>query len=120
MTTDRLPLLIDRFVRAAEQHNIAIEAMDAAAANRQAAILSGLFTSIRATGISGETAFQQLLEHTSPPVAGMAAVYLLSRRPELALPVLERLALSPGMLGFRAKAALDRWRQGEWDLPGTA
>ena len=116
MTEVSLELLIIRFTRAAEQHYLAVEALDEATANRQAVILAGLYASIRKQGTTGDEELRTLLQHDSPPVAGMAAVYLLARNPQLALPVLERLSALPGLLGFRARAAVDRWNNGEWDL----
>jgi hypothetical protein len=116
MDEKSLERLLSRFIRAAEAHNLAVEGLDAAAANRQAVILTGLYASIRTHGTGGRDSLAQLLDHDSPAVAGMAAIYLLPSAPELALPVLERLAASPGLLGFRARAALDRWQSGEWEL----
>ena len=109
-TESTLDTLIHRFARAAERLSEAIDALDETAANRQSAILTALNESIRKQGAAGTAKLQSLLEHPSASVAATAALYLLDQKPDLAEAVLERVAKTEGMLGFRAQVALERWR----------
>ena len=67
-----------------------------------------------AEGAAGKERFLSLLAHPDPAVAGMAAVYVISSDTEQSLATLRRLEKEPGLLGFRATAAIVRWQKGEW------
>ena len=116
MSDDTVQRIILRFARAAARHNRALEAMDEAEANRQAFMISRLFAGIVAHGMAGRTGLLVLLTSDQPAVAGMAAIYSLRYAPQDALPVLQRLAGEPGLLGFRAGMAIERWERGEWEI----
>jgi len=116
MPDETLERLILRFARAAERHNAALEAMDEAGANRQAFLISRLFAGIVTHGIAGRAGLLVLLTSEQPAVAGMAAVYSLRFAPQEALAVLRRIAGEPGLLGFRAGMAIERWDRGEWEI----
>jgi hypothetical protein len=114
METDKLERLLDRFARAARRHHEALEAMEEGEANRQAHLLARLAAGIGDAGSAGVAGLVALTCVPDPSVAGMAAVYLLPRDPETALRVLRRVAREPGLLGFRAGVAVERWEKGEW------
>ena len=107
--------LLQRFASAASAHHAALEAMDAGRADQHARMTGALHTAIMAAGAPGREQFLSLLDHPDPVVAGMAAVYLITDASERSLTTLRRLAAEPGLLGFRAAAAIDRWHNGEWD-----
>lgn len=115
MQKNPLDTLLQRFAIAAAAHAAALEAMDAERAGRHARMTGALHQSIMAAGDAGKHKFLSLLDHPDPVVAGMAAVYVITTDSELSLATLQRLAREPGLLGFRAAAAIDRWHNGEWD-----
>ena len=110
-----LDKLLQRFAIAAAAHHAALEAMDAERANQHARMTGALHQSIMAAGLPGKDRFLSLLDHPDPVVAGMAAVYLIRDATEKSLATLQRIAGEPGLLGFRAAAAIDRWCSGEWE-----
>ncbi len=114
MQKDRLDRLLLRFAIAAAAHHAALEAMNGERAEHHARMTGALQKSIMAAGAAGKEKFLSLLEHPDPVVAGMAAVYLITSNTEQSLATLRRLANEPGLLGFRAAAAIDRWHNGEW------
>ncbi|AJE04801.1 hypothetical protein [Geobacter pickeringii] len=116
MVDERLERLLHRFAAAASLHAAAVEAMDEEGARHHAAIVQRLYGEIVRCGAEGREELVLLAERGGGPVAGMAAVYSLRHAPERCVPVLRRLAGEPGLLGFRASVALDRWERGEWEL----
>jgi hypothetical protein len=114
MQTDRLDKLLQRFTIAATAHHAALEAMNAEQAGHHARMTGALFTAIMATGTAGRERFSVLLDHDDPVVAGMAAVYVISSDTARSLATLQRVATEPGLLGFRAAAAIERWQSGDW------
>jgi hypothetical protein len=70
-----------------------------------------------AAGLPGQEWLLSLLDDERLPVAGMAAVYGMRSNPDRCVTVLCHIAREPGLLGFRAAAALERWKAGDWDLP---
>lgn len=118
MPDDTLTRLLSRFSTAAEAHHAALEAMDEERANTHARMISGLYQAIMREGLTGQAALLTLLESESPVVAGMAAVYSMDVATEICLIVLRRVAAEPGLLGFRASVAVERWEAGTWEHPG--
>lgn len=114
MEVPQLERLLERFARAARHHYDALEIMDDETANRQAAILARLAAGILAEGEAGEARLVRLANNSDPVIAGMAAVFLLPKEPEQALAVLRRVEQESGLLGFRARCAIERWERGEW------
>lgn len=112
----RLPLLIRRFIAAATAHGEALEAMDEARADRHAAMLACLYQEIVACGPEGRAGLLEAAERGTGAAAGMAAVYSLSHDAPRSLAILRRLAREPGLLGFRASVAIERWEKGELTL----
>lgn len=104
--------LAEWFVKAAIRHAEAIEAMHAEAAAAQVEDLDRFYAALKREG--GMELFLTLLDHESPDVCGMAAVYAMREAPARCTAALVRLAKLPGLIGFRAQAALERWESGEW------
>jgi len=113
----RIQLLLRRFARAALAHHAALEALDAELSETQARILAGLHDSLVSSGEQGVEKLLDLVNSNNPAVAGMAAVYSLQRDSGACLATLRRIAQEPGLLGFRAGMAVERWEAGEWDGP---
>lgn len=116
MPDETLERLIARFARAAAKHHAALEIMDDEEANRQAFLISRLFAGIVAHGTVGRSRLLVLMASDQPAVAGMAAVYSLRFATFEALPILRRIAGEPGLLGYRASVAIERWERGEWEI----
>jgi hypothetical protein len=114
MQKDPLDILLHRFAIAAAAHHASLEAMNAERADHHARMTGALHQSIMAKGTEGKQRFLALLDHPDPAVAGMAAVYVITTNTGLSLATLRRVASEPGLLGFRAAAAIDRWNNGEW------
>jgi hypothetical protein len=117
MKDEKLTRLLHRFAAAAVAHYQALEAMDEERANSHAHMIAGLYRSIVGTGESGRQALLELADDNDPVVAGMAAVYSIRYDSKRCLAVLGRVALEPGLLGFRARVAVERWESGEWRGP---
>jgi hypothetical protein len=111
----RLQRLLQRFVIAAQAHHAALEGLDAERAEAQARMLAGLYEALAGSGNPGLEKLLALVDSSDPVVAGMAAVYSLRRDSGRCLRTLRRVATEPGLLGFRAAMAIERWEAGEWD-----
>jgi hypothetical protein len=117
MSEEILTRLLHRFAIAAMAHHEALEAMDEGQANAHARLISGLHRSVIGAGEAGREALLAMVEDPNPVVAGMAAVYSIHYESGRCLSVLRRVALEPGLLGFRAGVAVERWESGEWQGP---
>lgn len=115
MNSQALDRLLHRFAMAAKSHHEALEAMDADRAEQHARMVAALYSAIMAAGQLGKEQFSTLLEYPEPVVAAMTAVYLIREETEKSLKILQSVATEPGLLGFRAAAAIERWQNGEWD-----
>lgn len=111
----RLDRLLKRFAVIARAHHEAIESMDAERAETQARMISALYETLVREGQQGEERLLDLVDSLDPIVAGMAAVYSIRRDTERCLAALHRVAKEPGLLGFRAEMAIQRWESGEWE-----
>jgi len=114
MQDEKLTRLLQRFTATALAHNQALEDMNEERANTQARMVAGLYRSIIDSGESGRLALLEMVDDNDPVVAGMAAVYSIRYDSKRCLAALARVALVPGLLGFRAKMAIERWESGEW------
>jgi len=114
MKDDKLTLLLQRFAATAKAHHKALEELNEERGNTCAQMLAGLHRSIIGTGESGKQALLELVGDIDPVVAGMAAVYSIRYDSKRCLATLNRVALEPGLLGFRAQMAIERWESGEW------
>lgn len=110
----RLQRLLHRFALAALAHHAALEDLDAGRAEAQARMLAGLHEALANAGEEGLEKLLELVDHSDPVVAGTAAVYSIHRDNGRCLATLRRVATAPGLLGFRARAAIERWESGEW------
>lgn len=117
MPDDMLKLLLHRFAVASKAHYEALQAMDENGANAHARMISGLHRSIVGGGAAGREALLAMVDDPNPVVAGMAAVYSIRHDSGRCLAVLGRIAQEPGLLGFRAGVAVERWENGEWRGP---
>lgn len=109
---EKVTKLISWFVKAALRHAAAIEAMQEEETLVQVECLNRFYLALKRE--EGLEQFLVLLEHEEPAVAGMAAVYAMRETPQRCSATLVRIAKEPGLIGFRAQAALDRWESGEW------
>ncbi len=111
----RLQRLLQRFAFAAQAHHAALESLAAERAESQARMIAGLYEAVAGCGEQGLERLQALVDSSDPVVAGMAAVYSLRHNSSHCLATLRRLAAEPGLLGFRAGMAIERWESGNWD-----
>ena len=109
---EKVTKLIGWFVKAALRHAEAMEALEDELALAEVQDLNRYYHALRREG--GMERFLELLDHQDPAVAGMAAVYAMRQAPPRCRAVLVRISRLPGLIGFRAKAALERWERGEW------
>jgi hypothetical protein len=114
MPDDKLTRLLHRFATTAKAHFKVLEEMNEERANTHAQMIVGLYRTIIGTGECGKQALLELVGDNDPVVAGMAAVYSIRYDSKRCLSTLERVALEPGLLGFRAQMAIERWASGEW------
>ncbi|WP_170115481.1 hypothetical protein [Melittangium boletus] len=74
------------------------------------------YKKLRDHGEAGRDALAGLLTHSRMDVRVYAAGFLLSDRPEQALPVLREAAKGEGLIPFEASQALKYWDEGTWSL----
>lgn len=113
-TEARLIMLLQRFALAARSHQAALEALNTERAETQTRLLAGLHESLANSGEQGLEKLRELVSSSDPVVAGMAAVYSIRLDSGPCLATLRRVAKEPGLLGFRAAMAIERWESGEW------
>jgi len=114
MLDEKLTRLLQRFAETATAHFQAMEEMNEERANTYSRMIAGLHRSIIDAGESSKQALLDLVDDKDPVVAGMAAVYSIQYDSKRCLSTLRRVALEPGLLGFRAQVAIERWESGEW------
>ncbi len=114
MQDDKLRRLLHRFAATASAHYQVLEEMNEERASIYAHMIDGLYRSIIGTGEIGSRALLELIDDMNPVVAGMAAVYSIRYDTKRCLATLERVSQVPGLLGFRARMAIERWESGEW------
>lgn len=110
---EKIAKLIDWFAKAAVRHAEAIDAMQEEAAAAQVEDLDRFYAAVRREG--GLETFLLLLDVDDARVAGMAAVYAMREDPVRCRAVLAKIAALPGLIGFRAQTALERWDSGDWN-----
>jgi len=89
---------------------------DANAGNEYARRYVAAFERLRDFGSEGRDALRSLMADERADVRVMAAAFLLRHSEQEALSVLRREANQPGLVGFGAQQALDRWKDGTWSL----
>lgn len=115
MPEEKLARLLSRFAAAAKAHHAALEIMDEERGNAHARMIEALHKSLLREGQSGVAGLLALVDSNDLVVAGMAAVYTIHLDPERCLAALRRVAAEPGLLGFRASVAIERWETGGWE-----
>lgn len=105
--------LIEWFRKAAIRHAEAMENMQEEICAAQVEDLGRFYAAVLREGALD--LFLTLLNNEDVRVAGMAAVYAMREEPVRCREVLARLSALPGLAGFRAQAALERWDSGDWN-----
>jgi hypothetical protein len=108
--------LVARFAEAARNHYDATLQGDWRKANKNAKRIADIFHSLVATGEEGKQALLELTNGKDLAVASMAATFSLKYATTQATAVLERIAIQPDLLGFKAQQSLKRWQEGSWQL----
>jgi|GEM_PF-452865 len=116
MSTEHIHEIVNEFADAAIKQGNHTEAGKWNKANKEIGRMNHLFDELLFSGIEGLHALLALTESHNKSVALMAAVYLLRYYPEPCLSVLDRLANESGLIGFGAQQAIQRWKEGHWDL----
>lgn len=114
MRDDNLIRLLHRFAATAKAHHQALNDMDEDRANTHAQMIAKLYQSIIGSEENSRQALLELVNDKDPVVSGMAAVYSIRLDSKPCLAALGRVGLEPGLLGFRARVAIERWESGEW------
>jgi hypothetical protein len=84
--------------------------------NRYAKKYIAAVKQLRIHGEAGRDALEALLIHERMDVRVKAAAFLLSDRPEKAVPILQEASKGKGMIPFAASRALKSWEEGTWQL----
>jgi hypothetical protein len=108
--------LIDVFVAAVIGQHEALANGDWRTGNPLAKKYDAAFRKIIEHGDEGRNALLALIEHPNVAVAEMSAVYSLKYSPDQCLKVLRQLSREPGLVGFGAQQAIQRWEEGAWQL----
>ncbi|WP_095976979.1 DUF2019 domain-containing protein [Melittangium boletus] len=108
--------LTEEFARNVAAQTDAIMRGDRGGGNKEAKRYVAAYKKLRDHGEAGRDALSRLLTHSRMDVRVYAATFLLSDRPEQALPVLREAAKSEGLIPFEASQALKYWDEGTWSL----
>jgi hypothetical protein len=111
--TDRL---ITDFVEATKKHYEATMAGNWRETNKQAKRIRKAFQGIKSAGENARQALLAQTENQDLAVASMAAAYSLKYSTKQAQTILQHIAEEPGIIGFGAQQALQRWEEGDWHL----
>lgn len=110
---EKVAKVIEWFCKAATRHAEAMENLQEEVCAAQVADLDRFYAAVLREGALDH--FLTLLDNEDVRVAGMAAVYAMREEPVRCREVLVRLSTLPGLTGFRAQAALERWDSGDWN-----
>ncbi len=102
----------ERYEHAAIDHGKYISKGNSTACNRAHDRLHRALKELRGQPDRGEAALLALAGHTDEAVRTWAATHLLRLRPDVATPVLERIAAGSGVIAFDALMVLKEWRAG--------
>jgi hypothetical protein len=116
MTIHTVDGLIERFSQAAKRHYVASLAGDWRTANKEAVLIRETIQRLRNLGEPARDALLAQTDNQDLSVSSLAAVYSLKYAPDKSISVLTRIAKEPGLIGFEAKQALQRWVEGQWNL----
>lgn len=110
--------LISEYRYHAFQHGVADEGVgNPRLGNRHANHVARLRRELLARGVEGRSAILDLMQDPSPAVRGWASAHALEIDEARARPVLEALALEPGIHGFSAGIVLEEWAKGTLRFP---
>jgi len=116
MTEQKVEELIEKFTQAVKSHYMATLVGDWRNANKEAAKIRKTIKRLRSLGENAREALLAQTDSQDLAVSSMAAVYSLKYAPERSISVLTRIAKEPGLIGFEAEQALQRWNEGELNL----
>lgn len=108
--------LVNEFAECVDSQSRSIEQGDAKSGNDYAKRYIAAFEKLRDAGDSGRDALAMLFDDHRPAVRIMAASFLLRHSEKEAMEVLKRDSREPGLVGFGAQQALQRWQEGTWNL----
>jgi hypothetical protein len=106
----------ERYEKAAVDHGKYIKNGNSAACNRAYDRMHRALKELRTQPDRGETTLLGLVKHPDESVRVAAATHLLSLKPDVAIPVLERVASGSGLVAFDAFMVLKEWRKGRLKL----
>lgn len=109
-------ILVEQFAEGAEKSFEAMMKGDWRENNKWVKRQIKAFQEITAIGDAAREELLTLLEHENLRVASAAATFSLKYATEKSIATLERVAQEPGMIGFGAQQALQRWKEGSWQL----
>ncbi len=105
-------VLLARYVQAAIRHGEATLQSNPDKGNAEYDLLMEALKAMRASSAGERRALTSILDHPDPSVRGWAATHLLGVDPDKALPVLRRLSVLPGIIGFGAEMVIKEWNKG--------
>jgi len=115
MTKNQIKKLVKEFEDASKKH-YAATTRNSRYANIQARRINRIFSQIVEIGDDARVELLKLTENENDHVASMAAVYSLKFNPEKSLSALYRVSKKTGLIGFEAEQAIQRWKEGTWQL----
>lgn len=116
MENFKIKSLIDSFSRAAKNQYLASINGDWKTANKEISTLRQVFNKICKINEPARKKLLTLTESDDLAVASMAAFYSLKYDPDKSISILKKIAEEPGLIGFQATQAIQRWNEGKWDL----
>ncbi len=108
--------IIELFSISAKNHYLATIKGDWKTANKEISKLREVYKKICKINGSARKELLILTENNDLAIASMAAFYSLNYDPEKSISILEKISNEPGIIGFQAKQAIQRWNEGKWDL----
>jgi uncharacterized protein (UPF0335 family) len=112
-----LESIVEEFARnVAAQTDAIMRGARSKGGDKEAKRYIAAYKKLRDHGAAGRDALARLLTHSRMDVRVYAAGFLLSDRPEQALPVLKEAAKGEGLIPFEASQALKHWDEGTWSL----
>ncbi len=108
--------LVEQFAEAAEKSFEAILKGDWRENNKWVKRQVKAFQQITEIGEVAREELLTLLEHENLAIAKSAAAFSLKYATEKSKTTLARISQEPGILGFEAQQALQRWEEGSWQL----
>jgi len=116
MIESKIALLIEKFAQSARNHYNATLVGDWRSANKEANNIKKIYKNLQKMGIPAREALLAQIDNEDVSVSAMAAAYSLRYAPDKSLSALKRLATIPGLIGFEAKQAIMRWKEGTWQI----